>query len=67
MKCPTCGHGDHRIVYTRATDDGALRRRRECLQCGFRWFTVEAPEAVYDRAAGVVDKFRELQKAVGEE
>lgn len=65
MKCPTCGHPDHHIVYTRATADGALRRRRECLRCTFRWFTVEANEAEYIQATEIVETFRELQKKVG--
>jgi transcriptional regulator NrdR family protein len=66
MKCPNCGHPDHRVVYARETKEGGVRRRRECLKCAFRWFTVEASEAVYQKAAEVVETFRELQKKVGE-
>jgi transcriptional repressor NrdR len=67
MKCPTCGGAENWVVYLRVAEDGALRRRRECRTCKKRWFTVEAAEAVYQRAAGVVEKFQELKRAVGED
>ncbi len=40
MQCPYCGHGDSRVVDTRATGDG-IRRRRECLACHKRFTTYE--------------------------
>ncbi|MGE5482384.1 MAG: transcriptional regulator NrdR [Bacteroidota bacterium] len=45
MRCPYCGHLDTRVLDSRATDEGqAIRRRRECLQCGERFTTYERIE-----------------------
>ncbi len=40
MKCPHCGHDAHRVIDTRTTGD-AIRRRRQCEQCGQRFTTYE--------------------------
>ena len=40
MKCPFCGHPDSKVIDSRASDEG-VRRRRECLQCGLRFSTLE--------------------------
>ena len=40
MECPTCGGGT-RVVDSRATEDGAIRRRRECSRCEHRFTTYE--------------------------
>lgn len=40
MKCPHCGHDAHRVIDTRSTGD-AIRRRRQCEQCGQRFTTYE--------------------------
>ncbi|NNG46488.1 MAG: transcriptional repressor NrdR [Deltaproteobacteria bacterium] len=45
MKCPRCGHGDNRVVDSRAGKDGdVIRRRRECLSCRRRFTTYERVE-----------------------
>lgn len=45
MKCPRCGHGDNRVVDSRAGKDGdVIRRRRECLSCRARFTTYERIE-----------------------
>ena len=45
MKCPFCGHPDHKVVDSRASSDGqAIRRRRECLACGRRFTSYEHVE-----------------------
>lgn len=45
MKCPRCGHGDNRVVDSRAGKDGTMiRRRRECLSCRRRFTTYERVE-----------------------
>lgn len=45
MKCPYCGHPDSRVLDSRPTLDGtAIRRRRECLECGARFTTYERYE-----------------------
>ena len=42
MRCPACGHDEDRVVDSRATkDNSAVRRRRECLKCGYRFTTYE--------------------------
>ena len=42
MKCPKCGMDDDRVLDSRAARDGAaIRRRRECAQCGYRFTTYE--------------------------
>jgi transcriptional repressor NrdR len=42
MKCPSCGHVEDKVVDSRTTKEGAaIRRRRECLDCGKRFTTYE--------------------------
>lgn len=41
MKCPFCGHSEDRVLDTRVQKDGAIRRRRECLECRGRFTTGE--------------------------
>lgn len=46
MKCPSCGHGQDRVVDSRSTREGAaIRRRRECLECQTRFTTYEYVES----------------------
>jgi len=40
MRCPHCNHDQHKVVDTRDTGD-AIRRRRQCEQCGQRFTTYE--------------------------
>lgn len=40
MKCPHCGHAQHKVIDTRDTGD-AIRRRRHCEQCNQRFTTYE--------------------------
>ena len=40
MDCPQCAYHDSKVVDSRDVGDG-IRRRRECLQCGFRFTTFE--------------------------
>jgi len=45
MWCPFCSHAETRVVDSRLTSDGMqIRRRRQCLSCGSRFNTFEAPE-----------------------
>lgn len=47
MNCPYCGFKNDKVVDSRATaEDSAIRRRRECLQCGQRFTTYEYIEDV---------------------
>ena len=42
MRCPACGYLESKVVDSRPTEDGAsIRRRRECLECGYRFTTYE--------------------------
>ena len=40
MKCPHCDYPDSKVADSRDVDD-TVRRRRECLSCGFRFTTYE--------------------------
>lgn len=45
MKCLRCGSLDDKVIDSRASKDGnAIRRRRECLECGYRFTTYEQIE-----------------------
>lgn len=45
MKCPYCGVTEDKVVDSRASKEGtAIRRRRECLECGRRFTTYESIE-----------------------
>ena len=45
MKCPFCGEMDNKVIDSRVAGDGlSIRRRRECLKCGFRFSTYESVE-----------------------
>ncbi len=45
MKCPICYFDDTKVVDSRVAADGlSIRRRRECLKCGFRFSTYEEVE-----------------------
>ncbi len=45
MKCPICYYDDTKVVDSRVAGDGfSIRRRRECLKCGFRFSTYEGIE-----------------------
>ena len=42
MRCPSCGFSESKVVDSRSSEDNhAIRRRRECLQCGSRFTTYE--------------------------
>ena len=45
MKCPYCENEDSKVIDSRHTEDGkAIRRRRECEECGRRFTTYEKVE-----------------------
>jgi transcriptional repressor NrdR len=45
MHCPYCGHDDSKVIDSRNVHDG-IRRRRQCLKCGFRFTTQERLQPV---------------------
>ncbi|HIW48547.1 MAG TPA: transcriptional regulator NrdR [Firmicutes bacterium] len=47
MKCPFCGHGDTRVIDSRAQDENtSIRRRRQCDKCGKRFTTYERVDTI---------------------
>ena len=44
MKCVFCGCKDNKVVDSRYLKDTAIRRRRECINCGKRFTTYETVE-----------------------
>ncbi len=45
MHCPVCRSQETKVIDTRLTQDGmAVRRRRECEECQYRFSTVEEME-----------------------
>ena len=61
MKCPNCHQNGSRVVDSRPADNGhAIRRRRECENCGFRFTTferVEAPPLLVIKKNGAREEF----------
>lgn len=42
MQCPKCGTKDTRVIDSRVSSNGlAIRRRRSCQQCEYRFSTIE--------------------------
>ncbi len=47
MKCRYCASTDSKVIDSRPTEDGsAIRRRRECINCGKRFTTYEKIEEI---------------------
>ena len=45
MRCPKCGFRDDKVIDSRQSRDGnAIRRRRVCLKCNYRYTTYEEIE-----------------------
>lgn len=45
MRCPKCDCQDDKVIDSRASREGAtIRRRRQCVACGFRFTTYEEIE-----------------------
>src|SRR5919199_4190860 len=45
MRCPKCGSRDDKVIDSRQSrDSSSIRRRRECLACGYRFTTYEEIE-----------------------
>ncbi|MCA1825238.1 MAG: transcriptional regulator NrdR [Mycobacteriales bacterium] len=58
MRCPFCRHPDSRVVDSRDADEGtAIRRRRECLECGRRFTTLETPSLIVVKRNGTKEAF----------
>ena len=46
MACEKCGSTEIRVVFTKADANGYRIRRRKCLACGHRYYTVQSAEKV---------------------
>lgn len=54
MRCPYCGNFNDKVIDSRTLANGsAIRRRRECTDCGYRFTSYERVE---ERALMVVKK-----------
>ena len=52
MKCPFCENPEDKVIDSRTSKEGnAIRRRRECLQCGKRFTSYERVEDVIPMVA----------------
>jgi len=69
VRCPYCHQDSDKVVDSRASVDGdAIRRRRECLECGRRFTTYERLEAIpltVAKRSGVVEPFDRAKLARG--
>ena len=58
MFCPFCRFPDSRVIDSRTSDDGlAIRRRRQCPQCGRRFSTTETASLSVIKRSGIVELF----------
>ncbi|MSO15387.1 MAG: transcriptional repressor NrdR [Ilumatobacteraceae bacterium] len=69
MHCPVCPHDDTKVIDSRPADDGAaIRRRRVCPECAYRFTTYErleeAPLLVMKRS-GSPEPFDRAKVAFG--
>ena len=66
MNCPFCRNEDSRVVDSRSTEDGtAIRRRRQCPQCGRRFSTVETASLTVVKRSGVSEPFSRSKVVTG--
>jgi transcriptional repressor NrdR len=66
MHCPFCRHDDSRVVDSRATDDGtAIRRRRQCPECGRRFTTLESASLTVTKRSGASEPFSRAKVLTG--
>ena len=59
MFCPSCGNDELKVIDSRA-QQGAIKRRRACLSCGYRFTTFERVEKRYPmirKKDGSLEKF----------
>ena len=58
MNCPFCRNSTSKVVDSRTTDDNsAIRRRRQCSNCGKRFTTVETTAVSVIKRSGVTEPF----------
>jgi len=60
MYCPKCKKENTSVIDSRDVDDRTVRRRRECLECKYRFTTYERVEPIkisVIKRSGVVEPF----------
>ena len=66
MHCPFCRNPDTRVVDSRVSDDGlAIRRRRQCPNCGRRFSTTETASLSVIKRNGVLEPFSREKVVAG--
>jgi len=66
MHCPFCRHSDTRVIDSRTSDDGlAIRRRRQCPECGKRFSTTETASLTVVKRSGIAEPFSREKIVVG--
>ena len=66
MRCPFCRFADTRVVDSRDANDGdAIRRRRNCPECGKRFTTVEETSLAVVKRSGVTEPFSRAKVIAG--
>lgn len=66
MFCPFCRHRDSRVIDSRTAEDGAaIRRRRQCPECGRRFTTIETATLLVMKRSGVLEPFSRNKVASG--
>ena len=66
MHCPFCRATDTRVIDSRVADEGsAIRRRRECADCGRRFTTAENASLVVVKRSGATEPFSRTKVLVG--
>jgi len=58
VHCPFCRYPDSRVVDSRTSEDGtAIRRRRQCPECGRRFTTMETASLNVIKRSGITEPF----------
>src|SRR4051812_21746596 len=66
MHCPFCRHTDSRVIDSRTADDGtAIRRRRQCPECGRRFTTLETASLSVLKRSGATEPFSRAKVLAG--
>lgn len=69
MKCSQCHHDDTKVIESRDVSDGeAVRRRRGCINCQYRFTTyerVERPQLIVVKNSGVRELFNRQKLMAG--
>ena len=46
--CPKCDEARTRVVLTKRAKDGVTIRRRCCISCEHRWYSIQYPEVAVE-------------------